>query len=76
MPRSPRSVVITTWLVLAACGKSPSAPSSSGQGGAPSAAATITAVQVTGPARVAPGEIATYVAMATYSDGFGQRCLR
>jgi hypothetical protein len=60
---------VTISLVLAACGKSPSAPSSSGQGGTPSAAATITAVQVTGPARVAPGEIATYVATATYSDG-------
>ena len=33
MQRSRLSVAVTLWLVLAACGKSPSAPSSPGQGG-------------------------------------------
>jgi hypothetical protein len=68
MRRTRHSIAITIWLVLAACGRSPSAPSSSGPG-APSAGATITAVQVTGPARLSPGERAQYVAIATYSDG-------
>jgi hypothetical protein len=70
MRTSQLSVAVVLWLLLAACGKSPATPSSSGQSGsAPPAGATLTAVQVTGPARLAPGEMATYLAIATYSDG-------
>jgi len=68
MRRSRLSTAVTVWLALAACNKSPSAPSPQG-GTTPPANATITALQVSGPARVEPGESATYVAIATYSDG-------
>ena len=70
MSRSRSSIALALSLVLAGCSKSPSAPTPPAESSAVApGGASIVAMRVEGPPRVAPGEIATYVALATYSDG-------
>jgi hypothetical protein len=63
---------IPVWLMLSACGKTPSQPSaapSQAPPPTPPPGAALTSVRVSGPTRVAPGEIARYTATADYADG-------
>jgi hypothetical protein len=68
MRTSQLSVAVALWLLLAACGQSPSSPSSAA-GAPPPSGLTMSVLRVDGPARIAPGETARYAAIATYSDG-------
>jgi hypothetical protein len=63
---------IPVWLMLSACGKTPSQPSaapSQAPPPTPPPGAALTSVRVSGPTRVAPGETARYTATADYADG-------
>lgn len=69
MRRACSTVVLTFWMVVAACGKSPSAPGSSQSGAIPTSGPPVIALRVDGPARIAPGETVAYTATATYGNG-------